>query len=317
VRVPASWDYNDVKVYYGLTPPSFSSRAATRYLGATASPSPTSHAEKKNIRAIAGGVVGGLLGIIALLCLVLFCLHRRKKAKKNQVHDSSSAPPAELAVSEFPHEMPTPDANKYVAAHERTHPSEMSGYTGYALAQPHSPGYGHHSPHASESPHAYESTSPYTDGHHQGSGYGHASHSPLRSPDRAETYFPSDHAAHDAQQSKWDHQPSPSDHSRQGQYPYPTPISPYDTANPTGQQQPQVYYPPPQEPTHGAHRSISEHGGSPANTQYDGDARYGNTPLISTTTTPANFYAQSVPGDIRDSSDDQVGRHGNGTSNHL
>jgi hypothetical protein len=298
-------------VYYGLTP-SFPSRAATRYLQATASPSSTGRAKKKNIGAIAGGVVGGLLGLIAILCLVLFCLRRRKTTNKNRGHEPPSVPPAELAVTQFPHEMPTSDVNKYLSAHERASPNEMPGYTGYALAQSHPPGYGHSSPHASDPPQTYETMSPYTDGHHQGSGYGHSSHSPLRSPNNVEPYFPSNHVAHDAQQGNWGQQPSPSEQGRQRQYSYPTPSSPYDTTTSTGQQQSQVYYPPPQEPDHGAHRSLSDHRGSP-----DGDAHYGNMPPMSTTTTPANFYAQSVPQGVPASSDEYDRREGHGTSNQL
>jgi hypothetical protein len=309
-------------VYYGLTP-TFPPRAATRYLQASASPSPSGPAsKKKNIGAIAGGVVGGLVGLIAILCLVLFCLHRRKKAKKNRVDDPASAPPAELAVTQIPHEMPTPDANKYVSAHERSNHSELPGYSGYALAQPHTTSYGHTQSHGSDTTQVYESTSPYTDEVHgspQSPGYGHTSHLPLRSPNSVQSYFPSDHAAQDGHQGLWEQEPrlSQQTQGRPRQHSYPTPTSPYDAANTSAQQQTQVYYPPPQDSNHGTQQSPTVLRGSPADTQYNGEAHYGNAPFISATTTPANFYAQSVPGDVRESSDGYDGRQGHGTDNHM
>jgi hypothetical protein len=306
-----------VKVYYGLTP-TFPSRAATRYLRATASPSPSSLASKKNIGAIAGGTVGGLLVLIAILCTILFCLHRRKKAKKESVHNPPSAPPAELAVTQFPHEMGTSGISKYMSAHGRSNPNELPAHSEYALEQSHTTSYGYASPNASDPAQMYGSTSLYTDDFHgspQSSGYGH---SPLRSPNNPELYFPSDHTAHDTQQDLWDRQSSLA-HQTQGgrrQHSYPTPTSPYDTTNASVQQQPQVYYPPPQDSSQGTQHSPIIHRGSPADRQYSGDAQYGDTSLISTTNTPANLYAQSAP-DGDGGFSDGYGRHGHDTNNHL
>jgi cell division septation protein DedD len=309
-----------VKVYYGLTP-TFPSRAATRYLQATASPSPSSSASKRNIGAIAGGTVGGLLVLIALLCIVLFCLHRRKKAKKDSVYDPPSAPPAELAVTQFPHEMPTSNASKYVSAHERLNSNELPGHSEYALEQSHTTSYGYAPPYASDAAQTHGAASPYTDEYHgspQSPGYGHTSHSPLRSPNNTEPYFPSDHMAHDAQPGLWDQQSSLTQQAqgRQRQHSYPKPTSPYNTTNASVQQQSQVYYPPPQDSTHGTQHSPTFHRSSPADGHYNGDAQYGNTPLNSTTATPANLYAQSAPEGVGSSSN-EYGRHGHDPNNHL
>jgi len=91
VKSPAqSWDNRDLPVYFSRIPQS-SSRTATRFIpSATAtenSPSRngTSDPHKgSNVGAIAGGTVGGIVGLFLILSLVLYCLYRRKKAKKRR-----------------------------------------------------------------------------------------------------------------------------------------------------------------------------------------------------------------------------------------
>jgi hypothetical protein len=81
-------------------------------------------------------------------------------------------------------------------------------------------------------------------------------------------------------------------HQRNSSYPSPTtPQHAVPAAHsPYQQQHPQpVYYPPPQEPTT---RDYSDRIASPEGTQYSGDTATQMAP--STTTTPAQFYAQPV-----------------------
>ncbi|KAJ4358023.1 uncharacterized protein N0V89_002602 [Didymosphaeria variabile] len=108
---PSSWDNGDLSVYFGRQA-SFSARSATRVVpSGTATPSDTGKSKKTDVGAIAGGVVGGLAGLILILLLVLFCLRRRKKAlkvkgEKNQ--GPSPPPPVELAATSPVQEMPSP-----------------------------------------------------------------------------------------------------------------------------------------------------------------------------------------------------------------
>ncbi|KAH8730040.1 hypothetical protein GQ44DRAFT_816576 [Phaeosphaeriaceae sp. PMI808] len=296
VTAPATWDHNDLKVYYKLSPTA-PTRAATRFIAGTATPSPTptdSPLKKKNIGAIAGGTVGGLVILIAILSLILFCLHRHKKAKKEQSREVP-APPAELAVTHFPHEMSTTGARKYVSVHEQSHSNGHSTYSGLAPTHSRTASYDHHSPNSPSTPQIYSSPKDYR--------YAQASTSPPQSPNNAELFLPDDNAVYDAQRGSWVPQAGQPTQApvKQQQYSYHTPTSPQQTSDfsPHEQYQSQVYYPPPQEqsrnPRYSPPSPIEQQSGSLAGTQYSSDTRHGNTPNMSTMTTPAQFYAQPVP----------------------
>jgi hypothetical protein len=187
-------------------------------LPATGSPTPNGSKKKTNVGAIAGGVIGGLAVLIAILCLTLFCLNRRKKAKKNGVHEAPSAPPAELANNQYhPHEMSTTtNASKYVAAHDRASPNELPAYSGYGQTHPQEPSYDHSPSNSQSLSQPYGYTASHSAGPHgspQNTGYDQSHSSPVRSPNTADLHFPSDHATYNTQQGS--------------QYSYPTPTSPY------------------------------------------------------------------------------------------
>jgi hypothetical protein len=252
--------------------------------------------------------------LIAVLCLVLFCLHRRKKAKKNRAPSTPAAPPAELAVTQYPHEMSSPGASKYVSAHERSVPNELPIYSGPAAVQTRTTSHDHAALYDSEPLHVYESTQSHPAGSYsspQNLRYDQSSQSPLHSPNNTELFFPQEHDMYNAQQGSWNQQASPPQQApvRQRQYSYPTPTSPQQPANDHAQQQSQVYYPPPQDSAHPQHSrpSASDQGGSPTGTHYSDSTRHGNTPIISTMTTPAQFYAQPVP--VRYSADNNDTRY--------
>jgi len=79
--------------------------------------------------------------LIALLGLVLLCLHRRKKAKKTGMYEATSAPPAELAVAQYPYEMASTSGDKYESTHAHPPPNELPAYSGQAMNSHHSPDY--------------------------------------------------------------------------------------------------------------------------------------------------------------------------------
>jgi FtsZ-interacting cell division protein ZipA len=203
-------------VYYNIKS-SFPTRAATRVLPATGSPTSNGSSKKTKVGAIAGGVIGGLVVLIAILGLILFCLQRRKKAKKTGVHEAPSAPPAELANNQYhPHEMSTTtNATKYVTAHDRPSPNELPAYSGYGQTQPQDPRY-NHSPSNSQNlsqPYGYTAShSAGPRGSPQDTGYNQSHASPVRSPNTEDLHFPSDHTTYNTQQGS--------------QYSYPTPTSP-------------------------------------------------------------------------------------------
>jgi hypothetical protein len=259
---PATWGHPDLATYYTLKP-TFPARSPTRSI-----PSPTGLpsgvSKPKNIAAIAGGVVGGLVALAAILCLLLFCLHRRKKAgNEADVVAPPPPPPAELGTTPIPHEMSGAEdaASKYVHVHEQADRIALHNYPG-----PHS-----HSP-SQQGPPSYGHTPPYT--------------SPTEGlhPHHQEMFFPTNGAVRNSPPATWDQYPQAAqgDHypqSAQGdqyqhsataqtQYAYPTPTSPLQSSN--------DHYPP------------NSHAGSPTGTQYSGEAH----PGISTTNTPAHFYAQ-------------------------
>ncbi|KAH3917053.1 hypothetical protein HBH56_051690 [Parastagonospora nodorum] len=223
VTAPATWDSNDVRVYYNIkaTP---ATRAATRLLPATSSPTGGKSIKRTKIGAIAGGTIGGLVILIALLSLVLFCLYRRKKAKKTGVHQAPSAPPAELAVSQHPYEMSTTGGSKYKSTHAHSFPNELPAYSGQAPVHPR--------PMICEPTRSHESSA--SQGHvfmasqsaasHESSPQARYSHhSPNHSLNGAEPYFASEHTTFNVQQNNSQQRAS----TMERRYSYPTPISPY------------------------------------------------------------------------------------------
>ncbi|KAF2847935.1 hypothetical protein T440DRAFT_455188 [Plenodomus tracheiphilus IPT5] len=155
VTAPSTWGHPDLATYYTLKP-SFSVRTATRLVPSATSSSQPSGSKSSNIAAIAGGTVGGLLGAIAILSLILFCLHRRKKAMRKEAAEEQlpTPPPAELAATTFPHEMSTSTASKYIAMHERPPYSGTDQLDSHAVS---------HHPYTSQYPSSYGFASSSTD----------------------------------------------------------------------------------------------------------------------------------------------------------
>jgi len=283
---PASWNNPDLSVYFDRVP-TFEARAATRTIPtSTANPSSTGKSKKTNVGAIAGGVIGGLVVLIVILSLILFCLHRRKKSLKTKEEKTNTQPPppAELPATSPIQEMPSPGAGKYMSLNSsNVSPGMHPAYAADHSMHSRSPSNDYHTPlspyplqqHNSHSPTAaypspYNSEFPHHN-HQQQNGYAPYSDNPTTQ--NPQNYDPNSYPQAD----------------RQSQYSYPTPHSPsHPPFAPT--QQPQVYYPPPPERTHQAH---SNRRGSPDGTQYSGDTENGPLPP-STTTTPAQFYAQPV-----------------------
>jgi hypothetical protein len=277
VTSPSTWDHPDLKVYTGS--PNWNTSG------------------KKNIGAIAGGVVGGLAVLIIVLSLILLCLHRRKKAKNEKPEAAPVIAPAELDVGRYPHEMSTTTtASKYVAVHEHADAHDQYNYQTSTSHHPQASNYNHNLP-PDDTAQSYPSTSPHATRQHssQHSTYSHPSQSRLRSPRNEELFFANEQAVHNGQDEQWSQQPSRP--SRQRQHSYSTPMSPQRPTNETTQQQ--VYYPPPQDslrhpqPSH--HPPPPDQRGSPTSTQYSGETQHGYTPNVSTTNTPAHFYAQNLP----------------------
>ncbi|KAG9190663.1 hypothetical protein G6011_08751 [Alternaria panax] len=275
---PATWGHSDLATYYTLRP-TFTARSATRaLLPATEPPSPGS-SKKTNVGAIAGGTVGGLLVLVGILCLILFCLHRRKKeTKKKESQDPPEIPPAELETT-FPQEMAATDASKYVSIHEQAGSIALAQYPGHVQQHSHS---------ASHDYNSYGHAPPYTSPVEGG----HASHSPY-----SEQLFTEGNVAHNSPTATWSTQVNypQSAQGQDRQYSYPTPTSPRQSANDVIQQQVPIYYPRPSDPSTRSRqspRSLSDDRGSPVGTQYSSD---GHPNHISTTNTPAHFYAQPSP----------------------
>lgn len=320
VTAPATWDHPDLRNYYQLRP-TFTARSATRSVpspSTSSSTTPVSPSPKKtNIAAIAGGAAGGLVVAIVVLSLILCCLHRRKKARKQQTPQVDSAPappPAELAVTMVPHEMSTPSNNKYISIHEdaladsRTPytaeaPDNRIPYSGISPMHSHSPSQDYASAYHTQLPPSYGASSPPTQASYAfPNEAGHVQTSPRsRQTSNAELFFPDDSISPTQHSNTWSRELSPQQLSpqqpSQRQYSYPTPTSPLQQSNIPAQPQPQVYYPPPPDPTTRSQRSqpsFSEQRGSPG-TQYSRDTQYGHSPNASTMTTPAQFYAQPRP----------------------
>ncbi|KAH7345963.1 hypothetical protein BKA66DRAFT_325438 [Pyrenochaeta sp. MPI-SDFR-AT-0127] len=307
VTAPAAWNHPNLKNYYQLRPPS-TVRAATRVVPPTVSPSPSGPAapppRKTNIAVIAGGTVGGLVVLIAILCLILFCLHRRKKDKKNRGESASAhPPPAELAVTPIPHEMSTPDTNKYVSIHERPDHNFPVAYS--TVAPLRSPSHDYTSQYSAQTPPSYGTAPAFTAATYHPSDEGAYSRYSQQSPaqqSNGELFFSDDSAARRTQTASWDQNVNMEQNAggSQRHYSYPTPTSPLQRHSipVSSQPQPQIYYPPPQDPrtsSQGSPPSFSQQGGSPTGTQYSGERSQGHTPNMSTMTTPAQFYPQSAP----------------------
>ncbi|KAF2490734.1 hypothetical protein BU16DRAFT_565668 [Lophium mytilinum] len=116
---PASdWSNPDLSVYFTRVP-TFAARTATRYFpsGTSAPGNGTSH-HNSHVGAIAGGAVGGLVFLIAVLLLALFCLHRHKKNLKNKpAPQAPPPPPVELPVNNPATEMSAVAENPAKWAH--------------------------------------------------------------------------------------------------------------------------------------------------------------------------------------------------------
>ncbi|KAF2127052.1 hypothetical protein P153DRAFT_377359 [Dothidotthia symphoricarpi CBS 119687] len=291
VTAPATWGDNDLRVYFTRTA-SFATRAATRLIPTNTSGS-SSDSKHSNVGAIAGGVVGGLVALITILCLILFCFHRRKKAmKKDNVIPvaPSSPPPAELAATISRQELPAPGTGKYLSMNQYSDSNAYSNYSGGTSQASQSPGYSHHSPPSLHALQPYASTSPTSTRSHPAETAQQA-YQPLN------TYPPysDNRMSYDNQSPPRDNHtyPPPSAIALQHQYPYPAPGSPAMPPLYQPQQQPQMYFPPPPESAYHSHRPQHsvDYLSNPDATRYSNDVEH--RPL-STTNTPAQFYAQPV-----------------------
>ncbi|KAI8933958.1 hypothetical protein NX059_008732 [Plenodomus lindquistii] len=279
VTAPPTWDHRDLATYYTLRP-SFSARAATRLIPSTTGSPFTNGSKRSNVATIAGGTVGGLLGAVSILLLVLFCLHRRKKVRKEEqtAEHPPVLPPTELPVTAFPHEMSSSSAaGKYIAMHERSpysgtaqlH-SEAINNDGYTTQ--HLPSYGFVSPSTDRTFVPPSTRAQY--GSYQGDGSNQMSNS------NGTAQFVS---------PMWDRQSNVSATSPR-QYSYPTPTSPERSSLDLPiQRPPQTYYPPPVLPKEF----------SAAETQDRRDMQHPS--ITRTSTTPAQFYGKSAPGPQVDS----------------
>lgn len=230
-----------------------------------------------------------------ILSLILFCLHRRKKALKNkgEKNKTPTPPPAELAATTPLREMDSPGTAKYISVNQQPDPLMHPAYSGANSVHSRSPSndylppnqqYAHHRQSSSPTS-AATFPSPYNPDfpHHnyqQQNGYPPYSDNPT---------------AYDTQNYDPNIYPPQPAAALQRQYSYPTPHSPTHPPFAPGQQ-PQVYYPPPPEPStqSRSYPSQSDRMSSPQGTQYSGDTEHGPLPP-STTNTPAQFYAQPVP----------------------
>ncbi|KAF2266706.1 hypothetical protein CC78DRAFT_123705 [Lojkania enalia] len=186
---PSKWDNPDLAVYFTRVP-TFSTRAATRTI-----PTPTSSLTNpkdsdKNVGAIAGGIVGGLVSLIAIPCLILFCLHHRKKAIKEEEKISSTTPPVELPTTASVHEIASP-GNSHIhirswSSNNSTSPFPPDPYQSTTSANgsysPYNTGYPNPAPYQPQS--AYPS---YTEGS-LAYGYQFMSHNPNLYPLPAQSH---------------------------------------------------------------------------------------------------------------------------------
>ncbi|KAF2872482.1 hypothetical protein BDV95DRAFT_385660 [Massariosphaeria phaeospora] len=289
IKTPTTWDNPDLSVYFTRVP-TFSARAATRTTIGSALPPLIGNPSKTNVGAIAGGVVGGLVALIAILSLILFCLHRRKKDRKSK-STTSSAPPTELAGTPFPiHEMSSSPPVKYMHMQQQPEPSMHPAYSGSINS--HSASHDNQSPASPYPPQVYQYNSPGAASNPYPAEYPRQNY---HQPQNSYPPYSDNTVTYDSQQVPYDPHiyPPPSAATHQQQHSYPTPTSPNHPPL-IPQQQPQVYYPPPPDPSTGSpsHPAYSDRLRSPEGTQHSGATQ--DLPP-STSTTPAHFYAQPVP----------------------
>jgi hypothetical protein len=233
------------------------------------------------------------VALIAILSLILFCLHRRKKASKEGEAQTGSPPPppAELGTT-VPQEMSgASPASKYVQIHEQADPIALFNYPGSAQLHLQSASHDYNYPYSGQGLPSYGHAPPYSSpiegeynrlAHHQGNG--------------GELFIPNNSAAHNSSAATWDQQASypQSATTAQSLYTYPTPTSPRQSPN-DAIQQVSIYYPRPTDPasrSQHSHPSFSDNRDSPTGTQYSGDGHTAQPRNISTTNTPAHFYAK-------------------------
>ncbi len=288
---PSTWGHPDLQYYYKIHP-SFTARTATRSLPASTDKSSHHHGSKVSVGAIAGGVLGGLVAIIAVLGLVLFCLHRRKAgAKEKPLVPRTPTPPVELASTPITHELSNSTSpGKYNVELAERPPKGYANYTEAALS-PHSHGQDYPSSYH-QIPQSSGPNSPPLSGTYHSSNHEEYGQPVPHHQDSIEQFYPTYTSTHTAPPTGWtlntQSPHSPGAHP-QG-YSYPTPTSPIHQMNFPLPPQPQVYYPPPPEPSQSS---------SPTATHHSHESPYGHSPPLagghSTLTTPAQFYAQPVP----------------------
>lgn len=221
--------------------------------------------------AIAGGVVGGLAALIVILCLILFCLHRRKKAsREKQEQPAELPPPVELGTTTPAQEMPTAGSGKYLPLYQQQeHTSPYSGVTTL------------HSPHSVYAQQSSVSGSP-------------PNLSPYGSPNNASYAEPAYPSNTHTRSTSWENgqylSTVDSRYSQRGQL-SPTSPSHLSYAPP---KEAQLYYPPPREPMY---QPLSELPASYTDhkaVQYD-DSAFQPPPPVSAMPTPTQFYARPAP----------------------
>jgi hypothetical protein len=228
------------------------------------------------------------LVLIGILCLILFCLHRRKKTLKTKENAAApDLPPAELGTT-VPQEMAATDVSKYVSMHDQTNSIALAHYPGHVQQHSHSASHDLHSSYPAQVPPSYGHAPPYTSPVEGG----HASQS-----SHGGQFFTEGNVTHNSPPAAWSTQANypQSTQGQDSQYSYPTPTSPRQSPHDFIQQQVPIYYPRPSDPSTRSRESPPSHSGnrgSPAGTQYSSDGHAHN---ISTTHTPAHFYAQPSP----------------------
>lgn len=153
----AGWQATDLSVYFQASYAAVS-RSATRPLPSqspTSSSQPERPVSRTNTGAIAGGVVGGVAVLAAIIALAWFCLRRRRNQKESQSSTQETIAAATQHSSLAPIQ-----TDKYVAT-----PTTVSYPSPYPSPHPQAPGY---SPQATSPPPAWsEHHSPST--YYQGS----------------------------------------------------------------------------------------------------------------------------------------------------
>ena len=284
-KQPATWDNNDLAVYFTRTASFTKVRAATRIIPTgTLAPSIGATPKNTNVGAIAGGVIGGLAVLGIILSLILLCLYRRKKARKNKgAKGIVSLSPVELAATSPVHEMSSPGSTKYISMTQQPDMNSHPIYSGSASIHSRSLSNEHRTPTSPYTSQAYHSTSPI-------------SPAPIPSPYSTDHSY-SNHQHHNTYQDYPNNPPyNPQQMPYDDPLTYPPTNAPHQPTypNPTSstlQQslpyQKQVYYPPPPERTHplgfSSRKSLEE------------IQHRGGTEPPSTTNTPAQFYAQPAP----------------------